>query len=296
MIKLLIIISVLTLLNLSFPIRVSAQEMIRVSPIILKVKLEPGTTQNYQIKVENLLDTPLPLKASIEGFDASDEEYGVRVTDQPTTSPLMDWISLDEKDAILPAKTERDFNIKIAVPDKVPIGGYYAMIFFTPMFPGVPVNSKIGVLALANIGVLVQKNQADIVTFNFDKALYKKGPIQTTIRVKNTSLNYFTAKPTLTIKPLFGVEKTFELEEKTILPGKIRRWERAFDLGNLYGGIYTATLSVSLENGDYIYSTTRFYGFPATKTLVVALIAAIAVYSLVFRKRVIKALHELIKG
>ena len=88
------------------PISASAQEkptlkqMIRVSPVILKIKLEPGTTQNYQIKVGNLLDTPLPLKATVSGFDASDEEYGIAVSDQGIASPLMDWISLDEKDAI----------------------------------------------------------------------------------------------------------------------------------------------------------------------------------------------------
>ena len=300
--KLLTSISLLTLIIFIFPISASAEEkptlkqMIRVSPVILKVKLEPGTTQNYQIKVENLLDTPLPLKASVEGFDASDEEYGVTVSDQPKASPLMDWINLDEKDAILPAKTERDFNIKIAVPSSVPIGGYYAMIFFTPVFPNVPVSSKIGVLALANIGVQEQKNQAEIATFNFDKTLYEKGSIQTTIRVKNTSLNYFTAKPTLTIKPLFGDEKTFELEEKTILPGKIRRWQRAFDLGNLYGGIYTAKLAVSLENGDYIYSTTHFIGFPVKKALLAIVGIGMLVYVLFNRKKVFKALKIVIRG
>lgn len=301
MVKLLISISILILVIFLFPMPTSAQEkldpkqMIRVSPVILKVKLEPGTTQNYQVKVENLLNTPMPLKASVEGFDASDEEYGVTVSDQLQASPLTSWISLDEKDAILPAQTARDFNIKIAVPSSVPIGGYYAMIFFTPVFPNVPVSSKIGVLALANIGVQ-EKNKAEIVTFSFDKALYEKGAIKTTIRVKNTGLNFFTAKPTLTIKPLFGEEKTFELEEKTILPGKVRRWQRSFDLENLYGGIYTAKLSVSLEQGNYIYSTTHFVGFPAKKLVLVLVILSLSVYSLIYRKRVRKALQLLMKG
>jgi len=284
-------------------------QMIRVSPVILKIKLEPGTTQNYQIKVENLLDKPMPLKVTTEGFDASDEEYGVTIAQQTTSSPLIGWIRIDKKDAILPAKTSRIFNIKITVPNKVPIGGYYAMIFFTPIFPASnaasaksdsaspsSVGAKIGVLALANIGVKEQKNRADIVTFNFDKTLYEKGPIQTTIRVKNTSLNYFTAKPTLRIKPLFGIEKTFELEEKTILPGKIRRWQRQFDLGNLYGGIYTAKLAVSLENGDYIYSTAHFIGFPVKKAFLAIIGITVLVYVLLNRKGVLKALKILIKG
>ncbi len=303
MIKILTIILVLTLIILLSPILASAQEkpnvkqMIRVSPVILKVKLEPGTVQNYQVKIENLLDAPLPIRASVEGFDSSDEEGGYSLISDPVSvSPLTRWITIAEPEAIIPGRTEKEFNLEITVPNKVPLGGYYAMIFFTPIFPGVPVSSKIGVLALANIGVQDQKNQADIVTFNFDKALYEKGSIQTTIRVKNTSLNYFTAKPTLTLKPLFGESKTVELEEKTILPGKIRRWQRNLDMGNLYGGIYTAELKVSLENGDYIYSTTHFIGFPATKTLVAIIGILVLVYALLNRKRVSKALKILIRG
>ncbi len=272
------------------------KQMIRVSPVILKVKLDPGTKQNYQVKIENLLDAPLPLRASVEGFDASDEEYGITISEENIASPLMDWISLSDQDAILPAKTAKDFTIQITVPDKVPLGGYYAMIFFTPIFPGVPVSSKIGVLALANIGVQDQKNKAEIVTFDFDHKIYERGPIGATIRIKNTSLNYFSAKPALTIKPLFGEEQTFELEEKTILPGKIRRWQRAFDIPNLYGGIYTATLAVSLENGDYIYSTTHFVGFPVTKAVLIILGTLSSIYILLNRKKVSKALKILIRG
>ncbi len=302
-IKISISTSVLALIIFLFPSTVLAQEspsftqMIRVSPVILKVALIPGTIQNHQIKVENLLNAPIPIWASVEGFDASDEEYGISpLPADQTVSPLVGWTTLSDSDVILPSKSSRTFNVKITIPGKVPVGGYYAVIFFTPLIPGSPVNSKVGVLALANIGVGDQKNQADVVTFSFDHNIYEKGPVGTTIRVKNTSLNYFTAKPTLTIKPLFGQTETFELSEKTILPGKIRRWQESFDLGQMNGGIYTARLAVSLERGNYVYTQSYFFGFPIKKFGAVILLIIIALYSVIYRQRVKKALFLLLKG
>jgi len=269
--------------------------IMRISPIVLKVILDPGTKQTYKIKVENLLDTPLPVRVSVEGFDTSDEEGGIRTSNQEI-SPLANWIKLNTSDAIIPAKNTYDFEAEILVPEKVPIGGYFAMIFFSPRLPSKTVVAKVGVVMLANIGVAFdQKNNGKITQFSFDKNLYQKSPVSTTIRVKNTSLNYFTAKPTLKIKPLFGTEQTFELEEKTILPGKTRRWEKVYPLRNLYHAIYKADLAVSLEKGDFIYSQTYFFGFPLTKAAVVILTIGLIIYGLVFRKRVAKALRLLLQ-
>ena len=268
----------------------NTSQILRISPVVLQIMLDPGTKQTYKIKVENLLDTPLPMRVAVEGFDASDEEGGIRTSNQEV-SPLANWIKLNTSDVIIPAKNTYDFEAEILVPKKVPIGGYFAMIFFSPVVPSKTVAAKIGVVVLANVGVAAdQKNTGDITEFRFDKSLYQKGPVQATIRVKNTSLNYFSAMPTVTIKPLFGAEQIFELEEKTILPGKTRRWQRVFEAGKLYHGLYTARLAVSLEKGDFIYAQTYFFGFPLTKSVGVTLIAGLILYGVLFRKRVAKAL------
>jgi hypothetical protein len=281
------------------PGRVFAQtntsQILRISPIVLKVLLDPGTTQTQTITVENLLDTPLPIRISVEGFDAPGEEGGIQTSSQ--AAPLTSWISLDTSEALVPAKRTRAFEARVVVPATVPIGGYGAMIFFSPVLPGKTVAAKIGVVVLANVGVAFdKKNTGDITEFRFDKQLYQEGPVKATIRVKNTSLNYFTAKPSLTIKPLFGEEKIFELEEKTILPGKTRRWQKPLDVGNLRGVIYQAHLRVSLEQGDSVSAAQTFYGLPFTKIMLSALAVAITLYGIVFRGRAIKALRLLIKG
>lgn len=271
-------------------------QIMRISPVVLQVILDPGAKQTYKIKVENLLDTPLPMNAAVEGFDASDEEGEIKTQDHEI-SPLANWIKLNTSDVIIPAKNTHEFEAEVLVPKKVPIGGYFAMIFFSPRLPSKTVAAKVGMVMLANIGVpFDKKNNGEIIKFSFDKKLYLESPVSTVIRVKNTSLNYFTAKPFLSIKPLFGKRQIFELEEKTILPGKIRRWQRVFDLGNLYHGLYKADLAVSLEKGDFIYSQTYFFGFPLYSAAAVILTAGLIIYGLVFRKRAAKALRLLLKG
>lgn len=271
-------------------------QILRISPIVLKVVLSPGTTQTHTINVENLLDTPLPIRVSVEGFDTPDEEGGIRSSDGGV-APLTSWITLGTSDALVPAKQTHAFEARVLVPKTVPLGGYGAMIFFSPLLPSNTVTAKVGVVILANVGVPIDnKNNGKIVQFSFDKHLYQQNPVLTTIRVKNTSLNYFSAKPTLTINPLFGEARIFELEEKTILPGKTRRWEKSYDLGKLYHGFYKAQLAVSLEKGDFIYSETYFLGFPLTKAVVVMLSAGLIIYSLLFRKRLFKALRLLLGG
>lgn len=270
-------------------------KIMRISPVVLRVILDPGTKQTYKIKVENLLDNPLPINVSIEGFDTSDEEGGIRTPNQEI-SPLASWIKLNTSDVIIPAKNTYEFEAEVLVPEKVPLGGYFAMIFFSPVLPSKTVAAKVGVVMLANIGVAFDlKNNGEIVKFSFDKNLYQESPVSTIIRVKNTSLNYFTAKPTLSIKPFFGKSQIFELEEKTILPGNTRRWEKVYDLGNLYHAIYKADLAVSLEKGDFIYSQTYFFGFPLTKAVAVTLTIGLIIYGLVFRKRVAKALRLILQ-
>ena len=277
-------------------------ESFRISPAILKIELAPGKVTEQKITIDNLLDSPLPLKATIEGFDASDEENGIKVTDQVITSPLTNWIKLDNEDSIIPAKSSQTFTATITVPDQVPFGGYYAVIFFSPVLSPLElstnnqIGAKVGVLALANIGVTNKENDANILNFDLDKTFYNKENPTALLRVKNTSLNFFTAKPTLTIKPLFGQKEVIEWEEKTILPGKVRRWEKAITFKNKTDIFYKVSLSVSLENGQFIHKTNYFWHLPKNKFLSFG--AFLLLFLLIFRGRlnIKKAFRELFKS
>jgi transposase-like protein len=290
--------SIWYLLFFIFPTSLFAQQnppinaMIKVSPVILKINLMPGTSQIHTIRVENLTDAPMPIRLAVEGFDASDENGGFKPpSGDSQTSPLAQWITLNNSETIIPAHKIEEILVRIAIPHIVPLGGYYAIIYITPIFPDLSVGSKIGVIALANIGVQGDlHNKAEIVQFDFRSAVYEKNPVTFTARVQNNSLNYFTAKPSLTITSLMGDPQTILLDEKVILPGKIRRWERVFAIQNTNRGIYRATLTVSLENGDHIQTTRTIVLFPIRIALGYMILILSIVFCIVKRKNVRRAL------
>ncbi len=266
---------------------------IRVSPVILNIILSPGKTYQYDIKVGNLLNSPLPLRAALDNFEPSDEDAGGKIE----TSPLLSWITYDPKDMIIPAGEEKIIHLSVSIPKTVPIGGYYATFFLEPVLPfqearqTPSVQAKIAVLLLANIGVPGLSHQAEITDFSFEKFIYKKNPLDVTFRVKNLSLYHFSAKPFVTIKPLFGAEKKFEIEEKIVLPGKLRTWKKQLELSDYWHGLYTATLAVSTGNGHQIKRTAYFIGFPfGTGSILVVLLILI-----VFLGRKRKNLRQFVK-
>lgn len=267
---------------------------LRVSPILLKIQLEPGSKRFYPISIENLSNVPMPMHANVEGFDPSDEQNGFTPNPPSEVSPLSKWITIDEPDTIIPAHESHEFLVKIAIPSTVPLGGYYAIIYFTPLYPNGTIGSKIGVVTLANIGVQDSlTNKASISGFQFEKLVYEHGPITNTLRISNDALHYFSTKPTLTITPFWGTPDTVELDEKTILPGKSRTWKSVFTIQNSKWGIYNATIHARLENGDSISKTIPLIMLPYSIILLGILVIVFLVVILTKRKNISRALKAL---
>lgn len=283
---------------LLFPSITKAQTL-RISPALLKIELSPGKMTTQEFLVDNLTSNPLPLKINVEGFDSNDEDFGIKVAEKITT-PLADWISLDTTDTIIPANTQTKIIATIAVPSEVPLGGYYAVIFFDPLpnpldtlTQGDQINARLGAITLANIGVSASQNEADIITFSSDKSFYNNQSPQVVLRAKNTGLNYFTAKPTIVIDPLIGQTTTIDWEEKTILPGKVRRWEKQLTLPNNYSLISKITVNLSLENGQFVSKSFTIYSFPIQKTIFSLVILVILAILIKNRSRLTKSLKVL---
>ncbi len=277
-----------------FPVNAEqkAHPIFSISPIIINITISPGKTYEYDIRVKNLLKSPLPIRASLDNLQSPEDEDG---NDTTAISPLLSWISLEQKDMIIPANEEKKVHLTVKIPGKVPIGGYYGTIFLEPLIPfgqkkeeEQTVQAKVGVILLANIGIPEKRSDAQITKFAFDKFLYEKGPVNFSFRVKNQSLYHFSAKPFLSIKPLFGHEQRYELGEKIILPGKGRSWSKELDLDDYVHGIYFTTLAVSVGNGEQIIKKGFFLAFPIS-SLAIAIIIIVLVYLMVrYKKRVMK--------
>ncbi len=282
------------------PVSAAAQS-IRISPIIINLTLSPGKTASHEATIENLSDTPLPLRAEMNNFSVSDEDGGYNFSGS-NTHTLLSWITLDQKEYILQPREKKKITIHITTPKSIALGGYYGMLFFEPVQQNTEnatmVNSKIGILMLANIGVPDPKaKKADIKEFSHP-LVTMDGTLPITLRVKNISLNFFTAKPSVTMTPLLGRQRTSQpkyLEEKIIFPDKVRRWEDNTSINGLNPNIYRTTIAVSTGNGQQEIQTDYIIVLPSIPTIAIIVVTICVIFLISIRKRLKKALHELIR-
>jgi hypothetical protein len=149
---------------------------------------------------------------------------------------------------------------------------------------------------LANVGVQnPDTEKAEILTFSTN-LLGQDGSVPLLLRVKNISLNFFTAKPILSLTPLINFsEKTHEvtLEDKIIFPGQVRRWTEDTAIHNLKPNIYKAHIAVSTGNGQSIATEKYFIIFPFTKAFIIIGVLILILFLINKRRRLTEALAEL---
>jgi len=277
-------------------------QQIRISPAILNIRLAPGKTYRYEIKIDNLLSVPLPVDAAMESFMTDEEgDYTFDKNDQSfRTNEIAPWINIDENKFIIPALSSKKLTVTVSLPKTIPIGGYYGMLFFTPRIPlsgqyQSVVSSKVGVLMLASIGVaepFIAK--ANILTFQPTKFIFDSEPSSFVFRVKNNSLTHFSAKAFIEIGSIFHKPNIFEAEEKIILPGNIRRWNVTVPKRMSLIPIQWATLNVSTGNGTSISKNIIILHFPIRLALISITILSMIFFVIFRRKNIIKALKILI--
>lgn len=274
-------------------------QLISLTPVIIDRELIKGVVNNYEVKVKNIADFPLGIRVSAEGFDPSDELSEVSFV----KNTLASWTKIENPTFILEPGDEKTITVIISPPKNAADKGYYEVIFFTPFMtrqldPRSPkIVSKIGSLFLLTMG---KQNKNDlekkvsITNFSFKK-LVKRQPVTGTLDVKNDYFTHFKAKPFVEIAPLFGKATAFELEEKRVLPGKIRRWNMSFsDLPKSI--FYTVTLNLSLGEGKYLVEHNFFFIAPFKLIAILTIILVIVLLFHFRRKQFTRALRILFKG
>ena len=298
----LVTISMIMALSCGATVAYAQEQTQRVSPVIINLSLSPGKTHTHEVTVENLTSSPMPLRATLNDFITSGEEGGY-IFEDSKSNPLLSWITLNENEFLLNPKEKKTLQLTITTPKSIPVGGYYGVLFFEPVLMNTPtettrVSAKVGVLMLANIGVPdPNANRAEILDFTLP-FWNNENPVPLLLRVKNTALNFFTAKPTIVVSPIIPVDgsKLITLEEKIIFPGGVRRWTEDTTIQDLSPNIYKAALSVSSGNGQTVTSERYFVVFPFAHVLGILIVCVVLLFIILKRKRFGKAINALIRS
>ena len=277
------------------------KSIINISPIILDTSLIKGT-QIYTFKLTNLLDEPLGVRVDVEDFSPYADE--TPTPNKVITSPIVGWSKLDNENLVINPKEKKEVTLKIDVPEKTKNGGYYEAIFFTPIYlrtdPTEPRNvvSRIGALFFGTLGPINYEDLARKVSIRdlkLDPVLNSsKGEIK--FSVENDYFNHFSAKPFLTISPLFGQSQQIELTEKRVLPGKARIWDEEFKVKSPRHLFYKANLAVSVGQGHYVYKSTYFMVFPWKPISIILITLLLIAFVSLRRKQFQRAFKVLISG
>lgn len=276
--------------------------LIRISPLIIPISLSPGSAITQDITIENLTADPMPATATVENFEETDDTGTLLPQPPDMTGGMASWISFESPDLLLAPNGKSTLKVRINVPSTVPLGGYYTMVYITPSLivrdtQGPRIIPKIGVLFLSSIGVPpedIRKPRATITGFSILPFITQQNPLTVSLRANNISLSHISAKPVLTITPLWGSDQQIPLQEKIIFPGKSRFWKNQIVIAQQNRIFYTAQLRFSTGEGQIISRKTIFLFFPWQP---MAAIISMLITGLLFfrgRKRIYLAFLELI--
>lgn len=277
-------------------VKAQAASSLSVSPVIFDVTLSPGNIQNYELKVKNMLDVPVPIQLSVEDLDISQKDETVAA---PLRS-IASWVTFPETDMILPAKSERTIPFTVTIPGYLPLGGYYGIIYLHPFSresSPQDISSKIGVFILGSIGVQeIPLNKVYLLHPRFSSPIYGGRNAEIQFAVKNTALNHFSAKPFVRITSFFGATQDVPLEEKIIFPGRSRQWAVPITLSSYPAFVYRADLTVSVGNGVQQKTRLYFIAFPFAEALIVIIVSVISGIIIKRRKRIRAVVRILVRG
>lgn len=276
----------------------AAPEAMQITPALEEITLTPETPSSYQLTITNTSDRPLGIHADVSNFQSADEE------DSFTSSPLLSWTDVSPTDLIIPSSEKKTITVTISPPQNIKKGGYYAAIVLTPFIskthaPKTPIIlSRITTLVLAQYGAIDYTNlkeKAQVSDFSFARPAFEKIPFDFHFSVKNAYFTHFSAKPFLTITPLFGNSQRIPLSEKHILPGKSKVWHEEVS-PQAFSFFYKAHLAVSVGAGNYITADSFIIVIPYLHYILSGIILLFLLLFATYHKRARKALAILFTG
>jgi len=281
-------------------------QALEIAPPIISLTADPGQTINTQIELRDVSTSKLVVTGQINDFVPSDEVSGIPkiVLDDSQTSPysIKKWVTTLAVLTLDP-KQIKQLPVTITVPVDASPGGYYGVVRFTALPPGL---KDTGVSLSASLGSLVfirvngdAKEKLAIEGYSVDKngktgSIFESAPINFAVRLKNTGNIYEQPVGQISITDMFNkkvADVNVNLEQRYVLPASTRKFEQPLDsatIGNkILFGRYRADLRVAYgDSGQVLTQSLTFWVIPYT--LIIVSILAIVVGFLALRFAIIR--------
>ena len=216
---------------------------LQISPVRLDLDLEPGTTSTGTFEVQNTGLKAYDFVIGVDPYSVTDENYSIDSETRTAYTDIVDWITFSQNEGHVEPNQNQEITVTVTVPDDVPAGGQYAMIYAEMVrddeleSTGVAVNHRVALLVFSEVEGNTRR-EGQVLETKIPTILFNP-PITATSLVENTGNVHATAYYTLQVFPLFGDEEVYTNEENpatlTILPETQRfnsiSWDGAPQLG-----------------------------------------------------------------
>ncbi|MGI6423111.1 MAG: hypothetical protein ACOX0X_00625 [Candidatus Dojkabacteria bacterium] len=288
---------------------------LRVSPPVLELTIEPGSSYSDFIKFTNLNEfEKITLYPQILSFKALGEDGGqefIEDSEENKTYSLAQWVKIAVKSLEIEPLESVVLPFTVTVPLDAEPGGRYAAILLSnqPVDPAdagnvVALGAKSGSIMLLRVaGETVES--ALIKEFKSGKNLYGYLPVDFKILVENNGNIHVKPLGKIEIVNIFGKtvdEIAVNEAGGNVLPESSRKFESKWEREKFTLGRYSAVLTLNYgENSDKYMSDKLIFWVLPVKEIVIGvgvillLIAIITVVVKSYKKQILKKAMEMQK-
>lgn len=264
-----------------------------LQPIKVSHTLKSGEEVSGVISLQNASNQRINVDVAVEDFvpTAGSNNSINFVGRAEGNTTVRDWVSLEVPDNFIFEKGEsRSIPYTIKAPPNAEPGGHFGVAFFKAteiQDAGVlKVGTRLGMLIFITVpGSRLQKGE--MLDFSSPKFV-QAGPVDFTVKFKNTGTVHFEPKGVITISNIFG-KKVGEapVQGQSVLPTTIKDWKVSWDAGSFLIGRYKADIVIKDGEGNVLTAkSATFYVFPLWYILIFILSVGAIFFGLKFiRKR-----------
>ncbi len=253
---------------------------LKVSPVRMDVKMDPGTSQTIEVTIQNLTSASALLRPFINDFVASGDESGrpsiILAENEYAPSYSFKRLVTPPADVLVKSGESRKVRVTITAPKDAPGGGYFGAVRFAPT-SGSDDNKNVNLAASVGTLVLLRMSgdiKEEMTLESFDvrkdgkpaKFFMSNKDLNAVARFKNNGNVHLEPFGSIRVKRFGKVVASFEINDEevrgNVLPDSIRRFETKLEKIGSWGK-YTLEGNFGYgSTGQLLTGTTTFYVIP----------------------------------
>lgn len=282
---------------------------LKVSPVRMDVKMDPGVTQKVSLYIQNLSGIPAELHAAVNDFVAAGDESGRPniILDENEYAPshsLKRLVTAPADFTVAPGEN-KEIKVTIVVPKNAAGGGYFGAIRFEPADAkdqeNLNLSASVGSLMLLKVNGDIKED----VTIESFQARKKNAPgiffldnkdLNATVRFKNRGNVHVEPFGKVTLKRFGKVVGQYEINNAevrgNVLPDSIRKFSVPLKKVSSFGKYSIEGNFGYGTTGQLLTAQTTFYVIPVLYLSIAVGVILLLIFMIFVLPRMIRSYNR----